>query len=78
MSIAVTRSGCCGLESGEDQVSMYVRNVVQAPKSNLMARDVAFDQRQMGKQVGQQCEAAEHEDLSEEEDLLFDIVVVDD
>ena len=49
MIIGLTASGYRGLESGEDQVSMDVRNVVQAPKSDLMARGVAFDLLQMAK-----------------------------
>ena len=43
MIIGVNRSGYRGLESDEDQVSTDVRNVVQAPKSDLMARGVAID-----------------------------------
>ena len=64
MFIEVTRSGCRGLESGEDQISTDVRNVVQAPKSDLVARGVAIDLLQMAKRVGPQCKTAEHEDLS--------------
>ena len=52
MSLGVTRSGSRGLESGEDQVSTDVCNVVQAPKSDLMARGVAFDLLQMAKRIG--------------------------
>ena len=33
---------------------------------------------QMAKQIGPQCEAAEHEDLSREESLALDSVVGDD
>ena len=54
-----------GLESVEDQVSADIRDVVQAPKSDLTARGVAIDLLQMAKQVGPQCKAAEYEDLSE-------------
>ena len=43
-----------------------------------MARGVAIDLLQMAKQVGPQCEATEHEDLSGEEDLPLDHVLVDD
>ena len=65
MFIVVAGSGYCrGLESVEDQVSAIVRDVVQASKSDLMARGVAIDLLQMAKRVGPQCEAAEHEDLS--------------
>ena len=78
MFIVATGSDYCGLESVEDQVSVDVRDVVQAPKSDLMARGVAFDLLQMAKRVGPQCEAAEHEYLPGEEDLPLDSVVVDD
>ena len=78
MSIGVTRSGCRGLESSEYQVSMDVRNVVQAPKSDLVAKGVAIDLLQMAKRVGPQCEGAEHEDLSGEEEFPLDGIVVDD
>ena len=77
MIIGVTGSGYRGLESGEDQVSTDVRNVVQASESDLMARGVAVDPLQMAKQVGLQCKAAEHEDLSGEKSLNLDHVVVD-
>ena len=40
-----------------------------------MARGVAVDLLQMAKRVGPQCEAAEHEDLSEEQSLTPDDVV---
>ena len=43
-----------------------------------MARGVAIDLLWMAKRVGLQCEAAEYEDLSGEEDLPLDCVVVDD
>ena len=43
-----------------------------------MARRVAVDLLHMAKQVGPQCEAAEHEDLSREEGFLLDSIVVDD
>ena len=43
MFIAMTGSGCRGLESVEDQVSVDVRDVVQASESDLMARGVAVD-----------------------------------
>ena len=67
-----------GLESGEDQVSTDVRNIVQTSKSDLVARGVAIDLLQMAKRVGPQCEAAKHEDLSGEEDFPLDSIVVDD
>ena len=78
MFIVVTGSGCRGLESVEDQVSADIRDIVQASKSDLMARGVAFDLLQMAKRVGPQCEAAEYEDLSGEKSLTLDRVVVDD
>ena len=78
MFIVVTGSDCRGLESVKDQVSVDIRDVVQAPESDLAARGVAIDLLQMAKRVGPQCEAAEHEDLSGEEDLSLDSIVVDD
>ena len=67
-----------GLESIEDQVSADVGSVVQASKPDLMAIGVAIDLLQMAKRVGPQCEATEYEDLSGEENLTLDLVVVDD
>ena len=67
-----------GLESVEDQVSTDVHNVVQAPKSDLVARAVAIDLLQMAKRIGPQGEAAEYEDLSGVEGLSLDGLVVDD
>ena len=55
-----------------------VRNVIQAPKSDLMAGGVAIDLLQVAKRVGPQCEAAEHEDLSGEEGFSLDHVITDD
>ena len=78
MFIAVTGSGCRGLESVEDQVSTDIRDVDQAPKSDLMARGIAVDLLQMAKRVGPQCEAAEHKDLSGGEDFSLDSIAVDD
>ena len=69
MIIEVIGGGSRGLESGKDQVSTDVRNLVQAPQSDLTARGVAFDLLQMAKQIGPQCEAAEHEYLSGEKSL---------
>ena len=77
MFIAVAGSGCHGLKSVEDQVSADIRNVVQAPVSDLTARGIAVDLLQMAKRVGPQCEAAEHEDLSGEEDFPVDNIIVD-
>jgi len=78
MFVKVTRSGCRSLESGEDQISMDVRNVIQAPKSDLMARGVAVDLLQVAKRVGPQREAAEHEDLSGEEGFSLDSITIGD
>ena len=78
MIIGVIGSGYRSLESGEDQVSTDVRYVVQAPKSDLMARGVAFDLLQMAKRICPQCKAAEYEDLSGEKGLTLDRIVVDD
>ena len=78
MLIEVTRGGCRGLESGKDKISMDVCNIVQAPKSDLVARGVAIDLLQMAKRVGPQCEAAEHKDLSREKSLTLDCIAIDD
>ena len=78
MFIEVTGSGRRGLESGEDQVSTDVRDVVQASESDLVARGVAIDLLQMAKRVGPQYKAAKHEDLSGEEGFSLDSVIVDD
>ena len=78
MSIGAAGSDCRGLESVEDQVSMDIHDIIQASKSDLMARGIAFDLLQMAKRVGPQCEAAEHEDLSGEEGFPLDNIVVDD
>ena len=78
MIIGVTGSSYRDLESGEDQVSTDVRNVVQAPNSDLMARAVAFDLLQMAKQSGPQCKAAEHKDLSGEKGFSLNNATTDD
>ena len=65
-------SDCRGLKSTD------IHSVVQASKSDLMARGVAVDLLQMAKRVGLQYEAAEYEDLSGEEDSSLDSVIVDD
>ena len=67
-----------GLESVEDQVSANVSRAVQTPKSDLMARGVAFDLLQMAKPVGPQCEAAEDKDLSGKKSLTLDYIAIDD
>ena len=43
-----------------------------------MARGVAVDLLQMAKRVGPQCDAAEYEDLSGEENLPLDRIIEDD
>ena len=43
-----------------------------------MAGAVAIDLLQMAKRIGPQCEAAEYEDLSGEENLTLDRIVADD
>ena len=58
MLIGARGSDCRGLKSIEDQVSTDIRDVVQASKSDLMARGVAIDLLQMAKRVGPQYEAA--------------------
>ena len=52
MFIAVTGSGCRGLESIEDQISKDVPDVIQASESDLTAKGVAVDLLQMAKRVG--------------------------
>ena len=66
-----------GSNPSKDQVSADVGSVVQVSKSDLMARGVAFDLLQMAKRVDPQYEAAEYEDLSGEENLTLDRIVVD-
>ena len=78
MFIKAMGSGCHGLESVEDQVSTDIRDVVQASKSDLVARGVAFNLLQMARRVVLQCKAAEHEDLFGEKSLTLDCVVVGD
>ena len=78
MFIGARESNRCGLKPTEDLVSTGIRDVVQASKSDLMARGVAFDLLQMAKRVGPQCEAAEHENLSWEESFSADSVIIDD
>ena len=78
MPIETVRRARSWPESVEDQVPMDVGRVIQTSKSNLMARGVAFNLLQMAKRVGPQCEAAEYEDLSGEEDLPLDYIVIDD
>ena len=72
MFIGARGSNCRGLESIEDQVSTDIRDVVQASKSDLMARSIAIDLLQMAKRVGPQYEAAEYKNLSGEEGFSLD------
>ena len=78
MFIGARGSDRRGPKSIEDQVSTDIRDIVQASESDLVARGIAIDLLQMAKRVGPQCEAAEYEDLSEEENLTLDRIVVDD
>ena len=78
MPIVIVRRAWLGLEPVEDQVSVDVSCVVQTPKSDLMARGVAFNLLQMAKGIGPQCKAAEYEDLSGEKSLTPDRIIVDD
>ena len=66
------------LESVEDQVSADVGRVVQTSKSDLMAKGIAFNLLQMAKRISPQCKASKYEDLSGEEGLTQDHIVVDD
>ena len=66
------------LESVEDQVPTDISRVVQISKSDLMARGVTFDLLKVAKRIGPQSEAAEDEDLSGEQSLTLDRIVVDD
>ena len=61
-----------------DQISADVGSIVQVSKPDLMARGEALDLLQIAKRVGPQCKAAEYEDISGEENLALDRVVVDD
>ena len=76
--IMVAGSGCRGRESIEDQVSADISDVVQASKSDLMARGIAVDLLEMAKRVSPQYEATEHKDLSGEEGFSLDSVITDD
>ena len=78
MLVIAVRHARLWLESVEDQVSKDVGRVVQTPKSDLMARGVAFDLLQMAERVGLQCEAAEYEDLSGEKSLIPDRIAIDE
>ena len=76
MLVVTVRYSRCRPESVEDQVSADIGCVVQVSKPDLVAGGIAVDLLQMAKRVGPQCEAAEHEDLSEEKSLTPDRVAV--
>ena len=78
MFIVVAGSGCRGLESVEDQVSTDISDLVQASKSDLLARGVAINLLQMAKRVGPRHEAAEHKNLSGKGGFSLDSVSTDD
>ena len=78
MPIMTVRHALLWLESVEDQVPTDVSREVQTYKSDQTARGVAFNLLQLAKRIGPQCEAAEYEDLSGEEGLTLDCIVVDD
>ena len=52
MPIMTVQRARLWLESIEDQVSADIRDVVEAPESDLTARGIAFDLLQMTKRVG--------------------------
>ena len=78
MLIGARGSDRRGLKSVEDQVSTDIRDVVQASKSDLVARGVAIDLLQMAERVGPRYEAAEHEDLSVEKGFSLNNATTDD
>ena len=78
MPIVIVRRARLWLDSGEDQISTDVRNVIQAPKSDLMASGVAVDLLEMAKRFGPQYEAAEHKNLPGKEGSSLDSVIIDD
>ena len=78
MPIVTVRHARLWLESVEDQVPADVSREVQTSKSDLTARGVAFNLLQMAKRIGSQCKAAEYADLSGEEGLTLECIVVDD
>ena len=78
MFIAARGSDRCDLKSIEEEVCTDIRDVVQASKSNMVARGVAIDLLQMAKRVGPQHEAPEYKNLSREEGFSLDGVTIDD
>ena len=77
MPVVTVRCFSRRLESVEDQVSMNICHVVQVSEPDLVARGVAVDLLQMAKQIGRQCKATEHKDMSGEKSLNLDRVVSD-
>ena len=61
MFVVVAEDSRHGIESVGDQIFAVIGNKIQASKSNLMARGIAFDLLLMAERVGPQCEAAEYE-----------------
>ena len=78
MLIVVAERSCRWLESGEDQVSADISNVVQASKPGPIAKGVALNLIEVAFCVGTEHEAAEHKKLSGKENSLGVAVVVDD
>ena len=78
MFIGVRGSDRCSFKSIEDQVSTDIHDVVQASKSDLVARGVTIDLLQMAKRIGPQYEAAEHKDLSGEKSFSLNDAITDD
>ena len=78
MFIRARGSDRCSLKSIEYQVSTDIRDIVQASKSDLVARGVAIDLLQMAKRVGPQYEAAKYKNLSGKEGFSLERIVVDD
>src|SRR3954470_16466994 len=76
MPIVTVRRAWLRLESVEDQVSADISRVVQASKSDLMAKGIDFNLLQMAKRIGPQCKAAEYEDLSGEKSLTLDRIAL--
>ena len=74
----ITPATALALNPEQIAPSEDVGSIVQVSKPDLMARGVALDLLQMAKRVGPQYEAAENEDLSGEESLALDRVVVND
>ena len=78
MSVESRGSDRRSLESVKDQVSMDIRDVVEASESDLVAKGVGFDLLQMAKRVGPEYKAAKYENLFGEEGFSLDSVTIDD